>query len=138
MLQHNSRININVTKHCIYYSSSDSMWKLKVRISCSCLQMFLNCEPLGGGVDHSLLISPRCFRTVAGALPVFQHVRVFVCLYVCVCACVWSLSLPYHPWPLQRVITWSSTADSKVSTADSSNNADPPSARHHFCRSSGC
>lgn len=71
---------------------------------------------------------PFVSQIVTGPLPVFQCIRVQLCRVVCVPVCVWSPSLPYHPWPLQRVITRSSTTDSEVSTPDSSNNADPPSS----------
>lgn len=90
--------------------------------------MFLSCEGLSWSVTTPCRF-PLCFKKmVTGALPVF-HVCLFV-LLLCVCG---PPALPYHSRPFHRVITWSSTTDSKVSTADSLNNTDPPSSPHHIC-----
>lgn len=105
-------------KHCGRFLSGVSSTAL----------MCLSREQLGGSMTTPCWF-PLCFSNCHWAFASFPvHTCAFVQSHVCVFLCVWSPSLPYHPWPLQRVITRSSSTDSKVSTPDSSNNADPPSS----------
>lgn len=90
--------------------------------------MFLSCEGLSWSVTTPCRF-PLCFKKWSRGLCQFS---MCACL-CCFCVCVVPPALPYHSRPFHRVITWSSTTDSKVSTADSLNNTDPPSSPHHIC-----
>ncbi len=104
------------TETCVYYSNSDHDSKLKIRVRCSSVVDRADASEswaAGWEYDHSLLISPLFLKLSLGLCQLSStYTCAFVQSRVCVCVCVWSLSLPYHPWPLQRVITWSSSTDS--------------------------